>query len=65
MVTQYGINYKSVTMALKNRLSMTGKALYLPLRVALSGQKDGPELATIFTILGDKVKARLTNAANL
>ncbi|MBS2002435.1 MAG: glutamate--tRNA ligase [Cyanobacteria bacterium SZAS LIN-5] len=47
-------------------LSIKGKELYWPLRVALSGSTHGPDLGAMIAILGEKrVKARLESALNL
>ena len=46
--------------ALKKELNVKGKDLFMPLRVALTGEMHGPELVKIFEILGaEKVEARL------
>jgi glutamyl-tRNA synthetase len=47
-------------------LSIKGKDLYWPLRVALSGSTHGPDMGWMISILGEKrVKARLESALNL
>ncbi|MBI2810800.1 MAG: hypothetical protein HYX67_08240 [Candidatus Melainabacteria bacterium] len=47
-------------------LSIKGKDLYWPLRVALSGSTHGPDMGAMIAILGEKrVKARLESALNL
>ncbi|TAE80077.1 MAG: glutamate--tRNA ligase [Alphaproteobacteria bacterium] len=46
--------------AMKHATGRKGKALFMPLRLALSAREDGPELPTLFVLLGhDKVKQRL------
>jgi nondiscriminating glutamyl-tRNA synthetase len=42
----------------KQRTSLKGKALFVPLRLALTGRHDGPELAKVFQLLG---RARMTD----
>jgi glutamyl-tRNA synthetase len=43
-----------------------GKELFMPLRVAISGDSHGPEMARIWTLLGrKKIQARLLRAAEL
>lgn len=43
------------TGALKAKTGRKGKALFLPLRLALTGRADGPELKTLLPVLGRKV----------
>ena len=38
---------------IKNNLNITGKALFMPLRIALTGEEHGPELADLFILLGE------------
>ena len=39
---------------------MKGKALYMPLRAALTGQTTGPEMARLWALLGtERVRRRL------
>ena len=42
------------TNALKDRTGRKGKALFLPLRLALTGRHDGPELRTLLPLIGRK-----------
>jgi nondiscriminating glutamyl-tRNA synthetase len=42
----------------KQRTGLKGKGLFVPLRLALTGRRDGPELAKIFQLLG---RARMTD----
>jgi glutamyl-tRNA synthetase len=51
--------------ALATRSARRGRALYLPLRAALTGATDGPELARVFTLLGPRARARLEAAREL
>lgn len=45
---------------LKTQLGVKGKALFMPLRAALTGKLDGPHFAEIFSLLGpDAIKERL------
>lgn len=49
------------TSALKAKTGRKGKQLFLPLRLALTGRPDGPELKTLLPLLGRKVSlARLS-----
>lgn len=54
------------TGALKEATGRKGKALFLPLRQALTGQDSGPEMAKLLPLLGeDTVRRRLLRAAAL
>lgn len=49
------------TNALKEKTGRKGKSLFLPLRLALTGRADGPELRTLLPLLGRKASlARLS-----
>jgi len=43
------------TGAIKEKTGRKGKALFLPLRLALTGRADGPELKSLLPVLGRKV----------
>lgn len=46
--------------AVKEKTGRKGKALFMPLRLALSGRADGPELANLFGLLGrERAQKRL------
>ena len=45
------------TSALKQETGRKGKSLFLPLRLALTGKGEGPELKTLLPVLGRKVSA--------
>lgn len=48
---------------LKSELDIKGKALYQPLRIAITGIEHGPELAKLFQLLEpQQIKTRLENA---
>ncbi len=48
------------TTALKARTGAKGKALFMPLRLALTGRGHGPELASLLPVMGrEKALARL------
>ncbi|WP_114227526.1 MULTISPECIES: glutamate--tRNA ligase [Sphingomonas] len=56
--------WHQLTAALKERTGRKGKALFLPLRRALTGRDSGPEMAPLFKRLGpDLANARLTAAS--
>jgi nondiscriminating glutamyl-tRNA synthetase len=51
---------------MKCTLHLTGKKLFMPLRIALTGKSHGPELVHIAELLGvAKVKSRLSQAFKL
>jgi glutamyl-tRNA synthetase len=55
--------WKGLTAALKARTGRSGKALFLPLRQALTGRDSGPEMEALLPLIGkDEAIARL-NAA--
>jgi glutamyl-tRNA synthetase len=52
------------TASLKERTHRKGKALFHPLRLALTGREQGPELAALLPLIGRvKAKARLSGRA--
>jgi len=56
-----GTTWKAWTDALKTATGRKGKALFLPLRLALTGLDHGPELAQLLPLIGrDKALERLT-----
>jgi glutamyl-tRNA synthetase len=60
---QTGIDFNALSAILTKELQCKGKALFQPLRVALTGEIHGPEMAKIFQLLGaDKIKQRLEAA---
>ena len=53
--------WKSWTDAVKDSTGVKGKALFMPLRLALTGQEHGPELASLLPLIGpEKARARLS-----
>ena len=46
-----GSDLKTILDTLKQEHSVKGKALFMPLRVALTGMTHGPELAPIFALM--------------
>src|SRR5882757_8175271 len=47
-VQEHGTNFKEVAQVLHLKLNIKGKALFHPLRLALTGRIDGPEMGKIF-----------------
>jgi len=66
---QFGENahdLKALLDRLKTELGVKGKALYMPLRIALTGEMHGPELANIFELLGSEtIKKRFETVLQL
>jgi nondiscriminating glutamyl-tRNA synthetase len=57
---------KKVVDAIGKEITVKGKDLYWPLRVALSGKTQGPDLGSMISILGEKrVRERLESALGL
>lgn len=60
IIQQDGLDWKNLTQKLKEATGKKGKALFMPLRVALTGQAHGPELAPMLLLIGqEKAIARL------
>ena len=56
--------WKALADALKNSTGLKGKALFHPLRLALTGRESGPEMAGLLERMGqDRAVARLAAAA--
>lgn len=54
-------DYAAITGCLKETLSVKGKGLFQPLRVALTGQLHGPELAPMLRLIGRKAALERIN----
>ena len=53
-------SWSQVTQLIKEKTGAKGKKLFMPLRLALTGQKHGPEMAALFPLIGaEKARARL------
>lgn len=53
------LTWKAWTDAVKSETGRKGKGLFMPLRLALTGQPHGPELADLLVLIGpDKVQSR-------
>src|SRR5205085_2086719 len=44
---KHGMDVKTICDELKTKLNLSGKKLFMPLRVALTGEQNGPELVHI------------------
>lgn len=59
-----GTDFAALGRELKQRTGLKGKALFMPLRIALTGRRDGPELAALLPAIPPAlVRARLAGAA--
>lgn len=65
-VQRYQTDLKSIFNDLKTKLNVSGKNLFMPVRLALTGQEHGPELVNIANLLGaDKMRERFKKALDL
>ena len=56
--------WRALAEALKSSTGLKGKALFHPLRLALTGRESGPEMAGLLERMGqDRAVARLSAAA--
>lgn len=56
-------DYPGFVAKLQERVAVRGKRLFQPLRAALTGRLDGPELAALFLLLGaDRIRRRFQHA---
>ncbi|MFM2323062.1 MAG: glutamate--tRNA ligase [Pseudomonadota bacterium] len=59
-------DFKILLQQLQEKLNLKGKRLFAPLRLALTGHHDGPEMAKLFHLIGDKkIRQRIQDAKNL
>ncbi len=58
VLKQSGADYQAVINQLKTTLELKGKALFMPLRLALTGKMHGPELAKVLQFLGPEEAIR-------
>ncbi len=49
---QHGADFKAFSQHIKGATGAKGKALFLPLRAALSGELDGPEMVKLLPLMG-------------
>lgn len=60
---QHGLDYQKLCESIKSETGVKGKGLFKPLRSALTGEVQGPELANLVTLMGDqRVSQRLNDA---
>jgi len=66
LLEQSNTDFKVLIKQLQEKLNLKGKALFSPLRLVLTGRHDGPELAKLFSLLGnEKIRERICYAKNL
>lgn len=60
-----GDTWRTWTAAVKEKTGAKGKALFMPLRQALTGQESGPELAVLLPLIGaERARSRLEGRAS-
>jgi len=65
-VENHGEDMKAILDEMKQTLHIQGKKLFMPMRLALTGQRHGPEMQQIAKLLGKhKIKHRLGKAFSL
>lgn len=65
-VEQQGAELKAVLDELKMQLNLSGKGLFMPIRLALTAEQQGPELLHIVSLLGvEEVLRRFKEASEL
>jgi glutamyl-tRNA synthetase len=65
-VQKYETNLKAILDELKAELNISGKQLFMPIRIALTAEQHGPELLHIATLLGkDKMLKRFKQASSV
>ena len=66
LITNSSINFQEILKLLKGALNCTGKKLFMPIRIALTGKTHGPELENIMELMGiELVRLRIENALEL
>ncbi len=62
---QHPADFKMLTETLKRTTKVSGKALYAPLRAALTGEIDGPEIARLLPLIGtNRARTRFDKVRN-
>jgi len=58
---KHGADFKAVSETLRQTRAVSGKALFQPLRAALMGELDGPEMAKLLPLIGvERARKRLS-----
>jgi glutamyl-tRNA synthetase len=62
----FGIDINAILNELKTKLNVSGKDLFMPVRIALTGEQHGPQLPQIANLLGaEKLQQRFVRAYEL
>lgn len=65
-LAQHGTDFEAICKHLQQQLPVKGKALFQPLRYALTGVNHGPQMADLLKLLGtSKAAARLARAGDI
>lgn len=60
---KHGTDFKALSQMLKQESGLSGKALFQPLRAALTGELDGPEMVKLLPLIGlDRAHRRVAQA---
>ena len=60
---KHGTDFKALSQMVKQDTGLSGKALFQPLRAALTGELDGPEMAKLLPLIGlDRAHRRIAQA---
>lgn len=63
-VEKDGADFTAVSGTIRHMLNVSGKALFQPLRAALTGELDGPEMAKLLPLIGaERARRRLARYA--
>lgn len=66
LLPETGLDFKALSGQLAQVLQIKGKALYEPLRLALTNQSHGPEMVGLFALLGlDRVRERFRHVLEM
>jgi nondiscriminating glutamyl-tRNA synthetase len=59
-LTVHGTQFAAIADEVKQRSGVKGKGLFMPLRVALTGEQHGPEMARVLPLIGmERAQRRL------
>ena len=60
---RHALDFKAMSGALKQATGRSGKSLFMPLRAALTGELDGPEMAKLLPLIGaERARRRMMQA---
>lgn len=66
LLDEENTDFKVIIKQLQEKLKIKGKALFSPFRLAITGRYDGPELAKLFTLIGNEtIRERIRYVKNL